>query len=278
MGNDETVLLSHEEPVPDSKSGLFCAYNAGTTVVDDQGRRLVGVADRHGRGRKREATLRHPAGERSAGRRTAGGRAGAGAGTRTNTGEGPPASAPPAVPLPAPPAPAAAPAHPPAHPAPAPQHPFLLAPAPSAACCRSCRCPYRRLHVRLLRRGRLPSPPRSRRPNAKRRSRRRRSRSATRRSPIARPNMSPRPPICWESSCSPRSPAPRSDADLAVGGVRCRSRWPRSERSARSAGGATADRCRAIGTFSSRALHRLATASMGRSSTVCGPAATGGHR
>jgi hypothetical protein len=27
------VLLEHEEPIPDSKSGLFCAFNAGKTVV-----------------------------------------------------------------------------------------------------------------------------------------------------------------------------------------------------------------------------------------------------
>jgi hypothetical protein len=29
----KAVLLEHEEPVADSKSGLFCAYNAGKTVV-----------------------------------------------------------------------------------------------------------------------------------------------------------------------------------------------------------------------------------------------------
>jgi hypothetical protein len=32
-GEPDAVLLDHEEPVPDPKSGLFCAYNAGTTIV-----------------------------------------------------------------------------------------------------------------------------------------------------------------------------------------------------------------------------------------------------
>jgi hypothetical protein len=32
-GEPEAVLLEHEEPIPDPKSGLFCAYNPGTTIV-----------------------------------------------------------------------------------------------------------------------------------------------------------------------------------------------------------------------------------------------------
>lgn len=32
-GSEPTVLLEHDEPVPDPKSGLFCALNAGTTIV-----------------------------------------------------------------------------------------------------------------------------------------------------------------------------------------------------------------------------------------------------
>jgi hypothetical protein len=32
-GAEPTVLLEHEKPVPDPTSGLFCAYNAGTTIV-----------------------------------------------------------------------------------------------------------------------------------------------------------------------------------------------------------------------------------------------------
>jgi hypothetical protein len=32
-GAEPTVLLEHEEPVPDPTSGLFCAYNPGTTIV-----------------------------------------------------------------------------------------------------------------------------------------------------------------------------------------------------------------------------------------------------
>ena len=32
-GDPESVLLKNEEPIPDPKSGLFCAYNPGTTVV-----------------------------------------------------------------------------------------------------------------------------------------------------------------------------------------------------------------------------------------------------
>lgn len=32
-GEANAVLLEHEEPIPDSKSGLFCAYEAGTTTV-----------------------------------------------------------------------------------------------------------------------------------------------------------------------------------------------------------------------------------------------------
>ncbi len=33
VSDPRAVLLEHEEPVPDAKSGLFCAYNAGKTVV-----------------------------------------------------------------------------------------------------------------------------------------------------------------------------------------------------------------------------------------------------
>jgi hypothetical protein len=32
-GETDAVLLEHEEPIPDSKSGLFCAYKEGTTTV-----------------------------------------------------------------------------------------------------------------------------------------------------------------------------------------------------------------------------------------------------
>jgi hypothetical protein len=32
-GQQDAVLLEHEEPVADPQSGLFCAYNAGTTIV-----------------------------------------------------------------------------------------------------------------------------------------------------------------------------------------------------------------------------------------------------
>jgi hypothetical protein len=130
-GDPESVLLANEQPIPDPQSGLFCAYNAGTTVATIKAGGLsssLTVTVQAGSVRRPCGTTplsSPPLAEQQAGAPVpppAPSPAPAGAA---------PASAPPVVPLPAPPAaPAAHPAAP--HHPPAP-NPFLLPPAPAAA-------------------------------------------------------------------------------------------------------------------------------------------------
>ncbi len=132
-GEAKAVLLEHEEPVPDSKSGLFCAFNAGKTVVTISAgglsasldvtvqagsvRRPCGTTPLKEIPAQQQVTLPPPA--------PAPGPA--------PTGSAPPSSAPPPVPVPAPPAPASPTVAPPAaHPAPKPPSPFLVPPVVAA--------------------------------------------------------------------------------------------------------------------------------------------------
>ncbi|HTB71304.1 MAG TPA: hypothetical protein VK707_10010 [Solirubrobacteraceae bacterium] len=130
-GNPEAVLLANEQPIPDAKSGLFCAYNAGTTVVTIKAGGLsssLTVTVQAGSVRRPCGT--QPLKEPPLAEQQAGAPVPPPAPAPTSAA---PTSSPPPVPVPAPPAPAPPAAHPApaAHP-PAPK-PFFLQPAPIAA-------------------------------------------------------------------------------------------------------------------------------------------------
>jgi hypothetical protein len=143
-GNPEAVLLAHEEPIPDPQSGLFCAYNAGTTVVTIKAGGLsssLTVTVQAGSVRRPCGT--QPLNAAPAAQQQANVPAPPPAPSPAPAGAAP-ASAPPTVPLPAPPAtspqPAAAPPHPvPTQPfflqaaIPAPVLPFVPLPVPTPA-------------------------------------------------------------------------------------------------------------------------------------------------
>ncbi len=131
-GNSESVLLENEQPVPDSKSGLFCAYNAGTTVVTIKAGGLsasLNVTVQAGSVRRPCGTTplkEVPLAEQQAGAPVPPPPATPAPVTSA------PTSAPPPVPLPAPPVPAAPAAHPAAaHPAV--PRPFFVPAATTAA-------------------------------------------------------------------------------------------------------------------------------------------------
>jgi hypothetical protein len=125
-GAEPTVLLENEKPVPDSTSGLFCAYNAGTTIVTISAGGLsssLPVTVQPG-------SVRRPCGTTLLTEANAQQNAEAPAAPApapAPAGPAPAASSPPPVPLPAPPAPL--PAAPPApQPAPAVKLPAFFLP------------------------------------------------------------------------------------------------------------------------------------------------------
>jgi hypothetical protein len=126
-GAEPTVLLENEKPVRDSSSGLFCAYNAGTTIVTISAGGLsssLPVTVQRGSVRRPCGTtlLNEPSAQQSVETPPAPAPAPAPAGPA------PAASSPPPVPVPAPPPPAPA-----AQPTPAAKPPtFFLAPALSS--------------------------------------------------------------------------------------------------------------------------------------------------
>ena len=103
-GAEPTVLLENEKPVPDPTSGLFCAYNAGTTIVTISAGGLsssLPITVQPGSVRRPCGTtlVTEPSAQQSAEAPAAPAPAPAPAGPA------PAASSPPPVPLPAPPAP-----------------------------------------------------------------------------------------------------------------------------------------------------------------------------
>jgi hypothetical protein len=131
-GEENAVLLgSNGQPVPDSKSGLFCAYNAGTTVVTISAGGLsssLTVTVQAGSVRRPCGT--QPLAELPAAQQAVPVPPPAPAPAPAPAGPAP-ASAPPPVPVPAPPAAPVA-AAPPAPSAPGAAKPFFLPPALSA--------------------------------------------------------------------------------------------------------------------------------------------------
>ncbi len=132
-GNPESVLLANEQPVPDSQSGLFCAYNPGTTVVTIKAGGLsssLTVTVQAGSVRRPCGT--QPSNAAPLAEQQAGAPVPPPAPSPAPASSTPPTAAAP-VPVPAlPPAAAAPAAHTPAPHAPVP-NPFLLQPAPAAA-------------------------------------------------------------------------------------------------------------------------------------------------
>jgi hypothetical protein len=142
VGESHAVLLEHEEPVADPKSGLFCAYNAGQTVVTISAGGLsssLTVTVQPG-------SVRRPCGtqplKQTPAHEEASAPAPAPAPAPTPASVAPASSTPPPVPVPAPPLAPAPPAATPAHPHPrisffvqpaaiSPLLPFVPLPVPS---------------------------------------------------------------------------------------------------------------------------------------------------
>ncbi len=125
-GSEPTVLLENEKPVHDSTSGLFCAYNAGTTIVTISAGGLsasLPVTVQKGSVRRPCGTtlLNEPAAQQGVEAPAAP----APAPAPTPATQPPVTASPLPVPVPAPPPPAPAP---PAHPAPAPATSSLFLP------------------------------------------------------------------------------------------------------------------------------------------------------
>ena len=202
-------LGKNGKPIPDSRSGLFCAYNAGTTIVTlSAGGRAFSMpvtVEAGSVGKPCETVpLKEVAHEQSAA-------APAPAPAPGPAGQAPLSSSPVLPPAPPPP-PAPAPAPAPVH-APAPAS-FFAAPAQVAFLPPSSPCRFRRPPDPRRR----AVPLRWRRHSAKKRRRRRPSRSATRPSPTTDPNTASRRRTCSASCSSPRSPAWRRSAGAGAGG------------------------------------------------------------
>jgi hypothetical protein len=103
-GQANAVLLEHEEPIPDPKSGLFCAYNPGTTIVTiTTGGRSASLPVTVQAGSARRPCGTVPLGAAAAANQSASPPAPAPAPAPTPAGSTPSATAP--TPLPIPPAP-----------------------------------------------------------------------------------------------------------------------------------------------------------------------------
>jgi hypothetical protein len=129
-GQANAVLLEHEEPIPDPKSGLFCAYNAGTTIVTiTTGGRSASLPVTVQAGSARRPCGTVPLGAAVAANQSASAPTPAPAPAPTPAGSTPPATTP--TPLPLPPAP---PLATPLAPAPGvPPTPFFLLITPPVA-------------------------------------------------------------------------------------------------------------------------------------------------
>jgi hypothetical protein len=131
LSRSAVLLGANGEPIPDQESGLFCAYNAGTTIVTISAGGLsasLPVTVQAG-------SVRRPCGTQPLKELPASASGGAPvpspAPSPTPAGTAPSSSPPPPV-VPVPPAPAVTPAHAPAPPPP-PAPAFVLAAAPTAA-------------------------------------------------------------------------------------------------------------------------------------------------